>query len=316
MKPVIISLIAALGMTALVSPVAQSQRPQLIPPTAFHTVQLEGLNVFYREAGLVSNPTIVLLHGFPSASHQYQGLIDRLALRYHLIAPDYIGFGNSESPTPAQFKYSFDHLTDIVQKLLEVKKVTHYSLYAQDYGGPIALRLIMRHPEQLQALIVQNASFYLEAITSALDPLAALWKDRNPTTEAALEPFFARQTTVFQHTQGAADPTLINPDVINLDQAILDRPGNHAIQLELFYDYRNTPPLYQRFQALLREAKSPVLAVWGKNDPFFNTQGALLLKRDVPNAQVNLLDAGHFALDDHADEIAALIQSFLVKKLH
>ncbi|BDP43838.1 alpha/beta hydrolase (plasmid) [Deinococcus aetherius] len=279
-------------------------------PTTFHTVQLGGVNVFYREAGSPQHPTVVLLHGFPSASHQYQGLMDRLADRYHLIAPDYPGFGHSHHPEPA-FAYTFDHLAAVVESLLVRLGLDRYSLYLQDYGGPVGLRLAAEHPERVQALILQNTNAYEEGLSPAFDPVRTLWHRRDAETEAAVLPFFALDTTVFQHTQGAADPARINPDVIDLDQANLDRPGAHAIQLDLLYDYRTNLDAYPAFQAYLREHRPPTLIPWGKNDPFFTEAGARAFLRDVPDAELHLLDAGHFALDDHADEIASLIRTFL-----
>lgn len=280
--------------------------------TAYRHATVDGLNIFYREAGPAGAPTLVLLHGFPSSSHMYRNLIPALASRYHVIAPDYPGFGYSDAPSAEAFDYAFDHLADIVDHFLDQKGITKYSIYIQDYGSPIGFRLATRYPERIQAIISQNGNAYDEGLSPFwADYLYPFWTTRNPQTEAKAAELLTLDGTKLQYTAGFRNPESVSPDAWTLDQAGLDRPGNKAIQLDLFYDYRKNPPLYPAWHQYLRDHQPPVLAVWGKNDPIFLPAGAHAFKRDVPKAEIHLLDTGHFALEEDGAEIASLIGDFL-----
>jgi len=281
----------------------------------FHHASIDGHKIFYREAGANNAPTIVLLHGFPSSSHMFRDLIPKLADRFHVIAPDYLGFGHSDQPGAKEFHYTFDNLTAQIEKLL----FTHlglkkFNLYVQDYGAPIGFRIASRHPEAIEGIVVQNGNAYLEGVSPALEPMTVFWKHRNPETEAPLRGFLAAQTTQFQYEHGASDPSKISPDSYTFDQLFLDRSGNDAIQLDLFFDYQNNVALYPEWQAYFREHQPPTLIVWGQNDPFFTVEGAKAFLRDNPEAELHLLDAGHFALEEHSGAIANYIKEFLGKR--
>ena len=278
--------------------------------TIHKEVAIEGVNVFYREAGPRNAPAIVLLHGFPSSSHMFRDLIPDLSDRFHLIAPDYPGFGHSDCPDAHEFAYTFDHLSQIVEEFLETLGVTRFSLYMQDYGGPVGLRIASRHPEWIESLIVQNANAYTEGLSDAWAPLRALWQNRQ-ANEQAVRTFLRRETTVFQYTHGANNAELISPDAYGSDQAFLDRPGNDAIQLELFFDYQANLRLYPEWQAYLKKHQPRTLIVWGKNDPFFTVAGAEAFRKDLDNPEIHLIDAGHFALEEAHEKIAALIGAFI-----
>jgi pimeloyl-ACP methyl ester carboxylesterase/quinol monooxygenase YgiN len=278
--------------------------------TTYRKVAIAGVNVFYREAGPKDAPAIVLLHGFPSSSHMFRDLIHDLSDRFHLIAPDYPGFGNSDCPDPREYAYTFDHLSQTVEKFLETLGVTRFSLYMQDYGGPIGFRLASRHPEWIESLIVQNANAYTEGLSEAWAPLRALWQDRQ-ANETAVRSFLLRETTVFQYTHGANNAGLISPDGYNSDQAFLDRPGNDVIQMELFFDYQANLRLYPEWQAYLKKRQPRTLIVWGKNDPFFTVAGAEAFKKDLDSPEIHLIDAGHFALEEAHEKMAALIGAFI-----
>ncbi len=276
-----------------------------VPIVIHRTIAIDGVNIFYREAGPPDGPTVLLLHGWPASSHMFRNLMPQLADRFRLIAPDYPGFGFSDAPGPHEFAYTFDHLADIVEKFVDALGITKASLYVQDYGGPIGFRLASKRPDLIRAIVVQNAVAHLEGVSEALAPLVAYWHDRSAANEAAVRGFLARETTVFQYTHGANRPEKISPEAYTLDQALLDRPGNDAIQLELFYDYRTNPERFAEWQDYLRTHKPPMLVAWGQNDPFFTTAGAHAFARDNPNATVKLLDGGHFVLEEAADTIAA-----------
>jgi len=281
--------------------------------TAYRTRAIDGLDIFYREADPGGAPTIVLLHGFPSSSHMYRELIPLLADHFHLVAPDYPGFGYSAAPSPDGFAYTFDHLADVMDRFLAALGLDRYSLYMQDYGGPVGLRLATRHPERIDALIVQNANAYAEGISAAFDPLKPFWADRTPRTEMAARALLTRDTTVFQYTHGARRPDRVSPDAWTSDQAFLDQPGIDAIQLDLLHDYPSNLALYPAWQAYLRAHRPPTLVVWGRNDPFFTVPGAEAFQRDLPDAEIHLLDTGHFALEEERDAIAALLRRFLTR---
>lgn len=285
------------------------------PAVTYHTVKVDGLNIFYREAGEPARPTIVLLHGFPSSSHMYRNLIPKLAVKYHVIAPDYPGFGYSDQPTIADFAYTFDHLAAVTDDLLNALKLEKYSIYIQDYGSPIGFRLFVKHPEMISAIITQNGNAYEAGLSPAWQPFRAYWQDKSPANEAALRGFLTADTTKFQYTSGYHDASRVSPDAWTFDQVTLGRPGNPAIQLALFYDYQNNLKQYEVWHATLRKFQPPVLAVWGKNDPFFLPAGALAFTNDVPKTEVHLLDTGHFALEEDGHAIADYILDFLNRKL-
>ncbi|MFC8955817.1 alpha/beta fold hydrolase [Streptomyces sp. NPDC057101] len=276
------------------------------------TVTVDGLDVFYREAGDPANPTLVLLHGFPSSSHMYRGLIAELADAYHLIAPDHIGFGASAAPAVDDFTYSFDRLTEITLKLLDRLGADRFALYLQDYGAPIGLRIASRYPERVTALVSQSGNAYLEGFTPFWDVLFAHARDR-AANEAAVRELLTAEATRWQYTHGVPADRLdrIAPETWTLDQAGLDRPGNKEIQLQLFWDYQFNLDGYPAFQEYFRTHRPPLLAAWGRGDEIFGPAGAEAFGRDLPDAEIHLLDAGHFALETHGEEIAALVRDFL-----
>lgn len=280
--------------------------------TRFRTMTVEGWEVFYREAGDPTNPTVVLLHGFPTSSHMFRTLMAELSDDYHLIAPDYIGFGNSAAPSVDEFDYSFDNLTRIVEGLLDQLGLQRFALYIQDYGAPIGLRIASRSPERVSALISQSGNAYVEGFTPFWDTLFAHAKDR-AANEAATRELLGANATRWQYTHGVPADRLerIAPEAWQLDQAGLDRPGNAAIQLQLFWDYQFNLDAYPAFQEYFRTHQPPTLVAWGRNDEIFGPAGAEAFRRDLPNAEIHLLDAGHFALETHGDEIAALMRNLL-----
>ena len=280
--------------------------------TTYHRVPVEDREVFYREAGPKDAQSIVLLHGFPSSSHMFRELIPRLADRYHLIAPDYIGFGYSARPAATEFKYTFDNLTEYVEKLLfNVIGLRKFSIYVQDYGAPVGFRLATRHPEAIESIIVQNGNAYIEGISPAFEPLKAFWANRDEETEQPVRALLTAETTRFQYTHGAKSPEKISPDSYAFDQHFLDLPGNDAIQLDLFHDYPANVALYDEWHQYFRDKQPRTLIVWGQNDPFFTVDGAKAFLTDLPKAELHLLDAGHFALEEEVDLIADRIREFL-----
>jgi len=273
---------------------------------------VKGRRLFYREAGPAGAPTLVLLHGFPSSSHMFRDLIPRLADKLHVIAPDYPGFGYSDAPPPGDFTYTFDNLASHVEELLfGALKLKKFSLYVQDYGAPIGYRIATRHPDAIDGIVVQNGNAYAEGIGSAFDPMKPFWAQRDATTEAPVRALLTRETTVFQYTHGVRDPARICPDSYTFDQLFLDRPGNAAIQLDLLHNYQSNLRLYDGWHEYFRRHQPRMLIVWGKNDPFFTVDGARAYQRDLPKAELHLLDTGHFALEDSGDFIAERIRSFL-----
>ncbi|MER5707539.1 alpha/beta hydrolase [Streptomyces sp. NPDC042898] len=277
-----------------------------------HTVTIDGLDVFYREAGDPANPTLVLLHGFPSSSHMYRGLMAELADAYHLIAPDHIGFGASAAPAVGDFPYSFEKLTEITLGLLDRLGVERFALYIQDYGAPIGLRIASRDPERVTAIVSQSGNAYLEGFTPFWDVLFAHAKDRE-ANEAGVRELLTPEATHWQYTHGVPADRLdrISPEAWTLDQAGLDRPGNKEIQLQLFWDYQFNLDGYPAFQEYFRTHRPPLLAAWGRGDEIFGPAGAEAFARDLPDAEIHLLDAGHFALETHGEEIAGLVRDFL-----
>jgi len=280
--------------------------------TTYHRATVDGVGVFYREAGAKDAPTIVLLHGFPSSSREFDTLIPLLATRYHLVAPDFPGFGQSDAPSPTSYAYTFDHLAKTTSDLLEQLKIDKYVLYLHDYGGPVGFRVMLAHPERLQALIIQNANAYQEGLGAKWTGIAQYWADPAAHPEVVTA-FMSRAATEQRHTAGTSHPERYNPDTWTDEFAHLSRPGQREIQAALLYDYRTNVASYPAWQAWLREHKPPTLVVWGRNDPSFIAAGGEAFKRDLPNAEIRLLDAGHFALDEQNDEIARLILQFLAR---
>ena len=279
--------------------------------THHRTATVDGVEIFYREAGPTDGPAVVLLHGFPTSSHMFRNLIPLLADKYHVIAPDYPGFGHSAAPEHTAFDYSFGHYADLMDGLLEQLKVPRYAMYVMDYGAPVGYRLALKHPERVSAIIVQNGNAYEEGLKAFWDPIKAYWADGSSARREALNVLVAPATTKFQYVDGVSDISRIDPDNWSHDQALLDRPGNRDIQLDLFKDYGSNVRLYPKFQAFFREYKPPMLIVWGKNDTIFPADGAPPYLRDLPEAELHLLDTGHFALEDKLDEMAPLIRDFL-----
>lgn len=282
-------------------------------PVRFNTVDVDGLKMFYRSAGATDAPAVLLLHGFPSASHMFRDLIPELADRYHVVAPDLPGFGMTEQPARDHFTYTFDNIANIVDRFTEVLGLNKFAVYVFDYGAPVGFRLAVKHPERITAIVTQNGNTYLEGVSDAFAPVQAYWKEPTQANRDALRGFLAPQTTLFQYTHGVADPSLLSPDGRNLDDFYLARPGNNEIQLDLLLDYQSNVAFYGTIQAYLRQHQPPVLAVWGKNDPFFIPPGAEAFKKDVPSAEVRFVDSGHFALETHAQEIGAVMREFLAK---
>ena len=263
-----------------------------VPTTTYRTATVDGLKVFYREAGNPKAPAVLLLHGFPTSSHMYRELIPALADRYHVVAPDLPGFG-----------------------FTEVLGLSRYALYVFDYGAPVGFRLALRHPERIAALISQNGNAYEEGLSDGWKPIQTYWKDPSPENRSALRAFLTPETTQWQYTHGAAEPERLSPDAWTLDSALLARAGNDEIQLDLFGDYQSNVALYPKFQDYFRTKQPPLLAVWGKNDPFFLPAGAEAFRRDNPQVEIHMLDAGHFALESRGPKIAAIIRDFLARRM-
>jgi pimeloyl-ACP methyl ester carboxylesterase len=278
---------------------------------AYRTADVDGRTVFYREAGAADAPTLMLLHGYPSASHMFRELIPLLADRFHLIAPDLLGFGKSDMPARGDFDYTFGHLTDAVDRLTEMLGLDRFAMYVFDYGAPVGFRLATRHPERITAIISQNGNAYEEGLSDGWNPIQAYWKDPSKANREAIRMLVEPQTTIWQYTQGVPDQTRVSPDGYTLDNYYLTRSGADEIQLDLFLDYASNVELYPAFQEYFRTSRPPLLAVWGKNDPFFLPAGAEAFKRDIPGADVRFVDTGHFALETHVEPIATAIREFL-----
>jgi pimeloyl-ACP methyl ester carboxylesterase len=276
---------------------------------------IDGLKIFYREAGPVDASTVLLLHGFPTSSHMFRHLIPALADRYHVIAPDYPGYGQSDMPDPATYDYTFDAFGNIVGQLLDGLGITKYAMYVMDYGAPVGWRLFLKSPESLTALIVQNGNAYDEGLTRFWDPIKTYWNDDSEQNRDALRWLVDLDTTKFQYLDGVDDPTRISPDNWVHDQALLDRPKNVEVQMDVMYDYRTNVPLYPAVQALFRKHQPPTLIVWGERDTIFPAEGAHPYKRDLTDLEFHLFPTGHFALEDRSDEMVPLIRDFLDRKL-
>jgi pimeloyl-ACP methyl ester carboxylesterase len=283
--------------------------------TTYKSIEINGQQIFYREAGKTSAPTILLLHGFPTSSHMFRNLIPQLAGEYHVIAPDLPGFGFSEAPPRNKFKYTFENIAKVIGAFTEKIGLKRFAIYVFDYGAPVGLRLALAHPDRITAIISQNGNAYEEGLSDGWNPIQKYWQEPNEANRAALKSFLAPEATRWQYTHGVADESLVAPESYALDSALLARPGNEEIQLDLFLDYASNVALYPKFQEHFRKQHPPLLAVWGKHDPFFLPPGAEAFKRDNPKAEVHFFDTGHFALETHAAEIGGKILEFLKRNL-
>jgi pimeloyl-ACP methyl ester carboxylesterase len=279
--------------------------------TTYHSTDVNGLKVFYREAGRPDAPKLLLLHGYPSAGHMFRDLIPQLADRFHVIAPDLLGFGQSDMPSRDSFTYTFEALTDLVEGLTDAVGFDRYALYVFDYGAPVGFRLAVRQPERVTAIVSQNGNAYEEGLSGGWDPIKAYWSEPTQANRDAIRLMVKPETTVWQYTHGVPDPASVSPDGYTLDNHYLTRPGADEIQLDLFLDYASNVDLYPEFQDYFRSHQPPMLAIWGQNDPFFLPAGAEAFKRDIPDVDVRLLDTGHFALETHAEAIASAIRGFI-----
>jgi pimeloyl-ACP methyl ester carboxylesterase len=288
---------------------------QKIMTINYQKTRVNGLNVFYREAGKKTSPTLLLLHGFPSSSHMFRNLIPILAEHYHVVAPDFPGFGQTDLPNHKEFAYTFANLAEVIGNFTEAIGLKKFAIYIFNYGSPVGLRMALKHPERIQAIISQNGNAYVEGLSDGWNPIRAYWQDPSQKNRDALRAMLTPQTTEFQYVHGVADKSLVSPDGRSLDDFYLARPGAHEAQLDLFLDYAKNVELYPEFQNFFRKHKPPFLAVWGKNDPFFLPAGAEAFKRDIPEAEVRFFDTGHFALETHCAEIGSAILEFLKKSL-
>jgi len=282
-----------------------------MPNVNYRKADVDGFNIFYREAGPKVAQTLLLLHGFPTAGHMFRDLIPQLADRFFVIAPDLPGFGQSDMPDRDRFTYTFDNLAYVIDRFTEVVGLRSFAMYVFDYGAPTGFRLATWHPDRVAAIISQNGNAYVEGLSDGWNPIRAYWMDPSEANRKALRAFLSPETTVWQYTHGVPDTTLVSPDGFSLDNFYLARPGADEVQLDLLGDYKSNVALYPEFQSYFRTSNPPFLAVWGKNDPFFLPAGAKAFKRDIPNADVRFLDTGHFALETHCDEIAVAIRDFL-----
>jgi pimeloyl-ACP methyl ester carboxylesterase len=280
-------------------------------PVVYRKVEIDGTAIFYREAGPKDAATILLLHGFPTAGHMFRDLIPQLADRFHLVAPDLPGFGQSDMPSPGAFSYTFEHIATVIDRFTEVIGLDRFAMYVFDYGAPVGFRLAVRHPDRLTAIISQNGNAYEEGLSEGWNPVRAYWQEPSPPNRKVLRSFLAPETTRWQYTHGVADESAISPDGYSLDNFYLARPGADEVQLDLLGDYKSNVALYPTFQDYFRTNKPRFLAVWGKNDPFFLPRGAEAFGRDIPGAVIQFFETGHFALETHATEIAAEIRDFL-----
>ncbi|HEX3864315.1 MAG TPA: alpha/beta hydrolase [Stellaceae bacterium] len=279
--------------------------------TSYRTVDVDGLDVFYREAGRPNAATLLLLHGFPTSSHMFRDLIPMLADRFHLVAPDLPGFGRTALPPRDKFTYNFANLAQVVGRFTEIVGLDRFAMYIFDYGAPTGLRLALSHPERITAIISQNGNAYKEGLSDGWNPIERYWRDPTDANRQALRELLTPDSVRWQYTHGVPDAALVAPDGMALDSYYLERPGADEVQLDLMLDYASNVALYPAFQAYFRDRKPPLLAIWGRNDPFFLPPGAEAYKRDIPNADIRFLDAGHFALETHAAEISEAIRAFL-----
>ena len=279
----------------------------------YRTADVDGRMVFYREAGASDAPALVLLHGFPSSSHMFRDLIPLLADRFRIVAPDLPGFGKSDMPSPGDFDYTFEHITDVIDRWTQLLGLDRFALYVFDYGAPVGFRIATRHPERITAIISQNGNAYEEGLSDGWNPVQAYWKEPSQANRDAIRMFLEPQTTIWQYTHGVPDTTRVSPDGYGLDNYYLGRSGADEVQLDLFLDYASNVELYPLFQEYFRNSRPPLLAMWGRNDPFFLPAGAEAFKRDIPDADIRFVDSGHFALETHVAEIARAIGEFLAE---
>ncbi len=279
--------------------------------TMYRTVDVDSLKVFYREAGSPDAPTVLLLHGYPSASHQFRDLIPKLADRFRVVAPDMPGFGQTEMPSRDKFTYTFESLAHIIDRFTEIIRLDRFAMYVFDYGAPVGFRIAVQHPDRVTAIVSQNGNAYEEALSDAWRPIRAYWQDPSASNRDAVRTMLKPETTVSQYMTGVADEALVSPDGFTLDNHYLARPGADEIQLDLLLDYASNVEMYPRFHEYFRTQQPPLLAIWGRNDPFFLPVGAEAFQRDIPLADVRLLDTGHFALETHAEEVALAVRAFL-----
>jgi pimeloyl-ACP methyl ester carboxylesterase len=277
----------------------------------YRTVGVDGMKIFYREAGPTNAPTLLLLHGFPTSSHMFRNLIPLLADRFHIVAPDLPGFGQSDLPSRDAFTYTFARLAEVIGRFTEVVKLKRFAIYIFDYGAPVGLRIALKHPERVTAIISQNGNAYEEGLSDGWNPIQTYWREPTKTNREALRSFLSPETTVWQYTHGVSDPSVVSPDGYSLDNFYLTRPGAHEAQLDLFLDYASNVALYPQFQDYFRNRQPALLAIWGRNDPFFLPAGAEAYRRDISGADVRFLDTGHFALETHCPEIATAIRDFI-----
>ena len=283
--------------------------------TRYQHATVDGIKIFYREAGSKTAPTILLLHGFPTSSHMFRNLIPALADRYHVVAPDLPGFGFSDAPDRNRFRYTFENLAKVIGSFTQTIGLDRFAIYVFDYGAPVGLRLALAHPERITAIVSQNGNAYEEGLSQGWNPIQKYWKDPTAENRAALREFLKPEATKWQYVHGVPDECLVAPEAYELDSALLARPGNDEIQLDLFLDYASNVALYPKFQQYFRTKRPPLLAVWGNSDPFFLPPGAEAFKRDNPAAEVHFYDTGHFALETHSEPIAGAIHEFLSRKL-
>jgi pimeloyl-ACP methyl ester carboxylesterase len=286
-------------------------RRNAVPTITYRKVKVDGVEVFYREAGAPDAPKLLLLHGFPSAGHMFRDLIPLLADRFHIVAPDLPGFGQSDMPARSQFKYTFDNIAHVIDRFTEAVGFDRFAIYVFDYGAPTGFRLAVWHPERITAIVSQNGNAYEEGLSDGWNPIRAYWQDPTTANRNALRTFLAPEATRWQYTHGVPDAACVSPDGMSLDDFYLARAGAHEVQLDLFGDYKSNVALYPAFQDYFRAHKPPFLAVWGKHDPFFLPAGASAFKRDIPRADVRFFDTGHFALETHAEPIALAMREFL-----
>lgn len=285
-----------------------------MPTVQYRSIDIGGLKIFYREAGRPDAPTLLLLHGFPSAGHMFRDLIPRLDDRFHLVVPDLPGFGRTDLLPRDKFRYNFANLADAIDRFTEVIGLKRFALYIFDYGAPVGLRLALKHPERVTAIISQNGNAYEEGLSEGWNPIRAYWQNPSQANRDALRSFLQPEAIIWQYTHGVPDAATVSPDGYSLDSFYLTRPGADEAQLDLFGDYQTNVALYPTFQKYFREHQPRLLAIWGKNDPFFLPPGAEGYQRDIPRAVVRFLDTGHFALETHAAEVAAAIHEFLADK--
>jgi pimeloyl-ACP methyl ester carboxylesterase len=283
--------------------------------THYRYATIDGVKMFYREAGPSDGPVVLLLHGFPTSSHMFRNLIPLLSDRYHVIAPDYPGYGQSDSPDRSKYQYTFAGFADMVDKLMQQRGATRYTMYLMDYGAPVGYRLALKHPERVSGLIIQNGNAYEEGLRDFWNPVKVYWKDATQKNREALAGLVTLETTIFQYTDGVTDRSRISPDNWVHDQALLDRPGNREIQLDMMYDYRTNVPLYPQIQKFFREREPPAILVWGKNDKIFPEEGAHPYRKDLPDIEFHIFDSGHFLLEDKLDEVGPLIRDFLDRRV-